>query len=194
MWAAKMPNGPSIKLHVQNVHTMDELKMTGNCLKGSRGLLSFDKKFEETEWGKLTKEVFTHVCVAGLSLCLWCKQLSGMISFFRSLVYLLRRERPSRSSTISSRFPSWTTKFGSAITRHESTRSKVPTRVISPISILDSRKRPIAAQWPTGHSAHRDRPTIRDDAHPDFRRRVRRRNGVLQPWYELDFARCSTPS
>jgi len=61
MWVAKTPNGPSIKLHVQNVHTMDELKMTGNCLKGSRGLLSFDKAFEETEWGRLTKELFTHV-------------------------------------------------------------------------------------------------------------------------------------
>ncbi|KAI0340074.1 Brix-domain-containing protein [Trametopsis cervina] len=61
MWAAKTPNGPSIKMHVQNVHTMDELKMTGNCLKGSRGLLSFDKAFEQTEWGKLTKEVFTHI-------------------------------------------------------------------------------------------------------------------------------------
>ncbi|TRM62535.1 Brix domain-containing protein [Schizophyllum amplum] len=60
MWAAKTPNGPSIKMHVQNVHTMDELKMTGNCLKGSRGLLSFDKGFDETEWGRLTKEVFTH--------------------------------------------------------------------------------------------------------------------------------------
>lgn len=61
LWAAKTPNGPSIKMHVQNVHTMDELKMTGNCLKGSRGLLSFDKAFDETEWGKLTKEVFTHI-------------------------------------------------------------------------------------------------------------------------------------
>jgi ribosome biogenesis protein BRX1 len=61
MWAAKTPNGPSIKMHVQNVHTMDELKMTGNCLKGSRGLVSFDRAFDETEWGKLTKEVFTHV-------------------------------------------------------------------------------------------------------------------------------------
>jgi len=49
-------------MHVQNVHTMDELKMTGNCLKGSRGLLSFDQGFEETEWGRLTKEVFTQVC------------------------------------------------------------------------------------------------------------------------------------
>src|SRR5712672_955183 len=61
LWAAKTPNGPSIKLHVKNVHTMDELKMTGNCLKGSRGILSFDAAFEETEWGRLTKELFTHV-------------------------------------------------------------------------------------------------------------------------------------
>jgi ribosome biogenesis protein BRX1 len=35
--------------------------MTGNCLKGSRGLVSFDSAFDETEWGKLTKEVFTQV-------------------------------------------------------------------------------------------------------------------------------------
>ena len=48
-------------MHVQNVHTMDELKMTGNCLKGCRGLVSFDRAFDETEWGKLTKEVFTQV-------------------------------------------------------------------------------------------------------------------------------------
>ena len=61
LWAAKTPNGPSIKMHVQNIHTMDELKMTGNCLKGSRGILSFAKEFDDTEWGKLTKEVFTHV-------------------------------------------------------------------------------------------------------------------------------------
>ncbi|KAI6109703.1 Brix-domain-containing protein [Pisolithus sp. B1] len=61
LWAAKTPNGPSIKMHVLNAHTMDELKMTGNCLKGSRGLLSFDKAFDETEWGRMTKELFTHI-------------------------------------------------------------------------------------------------------------------------------------
>ena len=72
MWAAKTPNGPSIKLHVQNIHTMDELKMTGNCLKGSRGLLSFDKGFEETEWGRLTKELFTHV-----GGCAYCRCVCG---------------------------------------------------------------------------------------------------------------------
>ncbi len=70
LWAAKTPNGPSIKLHVQNVHTMDELKMTGNCLKGSRGILSFDAAFEETEWGRLTKELFTHVSLLFFSVSL----------------------------------------------------------------------------------------------------------------------------
>jgi len=81
LWAAKTPNGPSIKLHVQNIHTMDELKMTGNCLKGSRGLLSFDKSFEETEWGRLTKEVFTHVShtqkQSSLVPSAWCVGAGG---------------------------------------------------------------------------------------------------------------------
>lgn len=63
MWAAKTPNGPSIKMHVQNVHTMDELKMTGNCLKGSRGIVSFDSTFDSDEHWKLMKEVLTHVSV-----------------------------------------------------------------------------------------------------------------------------------
>ena len=60
-WAVKTPNGPSIRMLVQNIHTMDELKMTGNCLKGSRPLLSFDAGFSKDEHWKLIKEVFTHV-------------------------------------------------------------------------------------------------------------------------------------
>ena len=36
MWMAKSPNGPCAKFLVQNVHTMDELKLTGNHLKASR--------------------------------------------------------------------------------------------------------------------------------------------------------------
>jgi hypothetical protein len=93
MWAAKTPNGPSIKLHVQNVHTMDELKMTGNCLKGSRGILSFDKAFDESEWGKLTKEIFTHVRELVL-----LNDLSNR-TFIRSSVSLLWLEERNRSST-----------------------------------------------------------------------------------------------
>ncbi|KAG5338189.1 hypothetical protein C0989_008038 [Termitomyces sp. Mn162] len=49
LWAAKTPNGPSIKMHVQNVHTMDELKMTGNCLKGSRDSKIWFRNFQIIE-------------------------------------------------------------------------------------------------------------------------------------------------
>ena len=61
LWLAKAPNGPSVKFHLQNLHTMDELKMTGNCLKGSRGILSFGEEFDSEPWLQLLKELFTHV-------------------------------------------------------------------------------------------------------------------------------------
>ncbi|KFO28616.1 Ribosome biogenesis protein BRX1 like protein [Fukomys damarensis] len=35
-WLSNSPHGPSAKFLVQNIHTLAELKMTGNCLKGSR--------------------------------------------------------------------------------------------------------------------------------------------------------------
>ncbi|RSH93365.1 Ribosome bioproteinsis protein brx1 [Saitozyma podzolica] len=61
LWLSRSPNGPSAKCHVQNLHTMDELKMTGNCLKGSRGICVFDGKWEEEEWGRLMKEMLGHI-------------------------------------------------------------------------------------------------------------------------------------
>ncbi|KAG0264122.1 Ribosome biogenesis protein brx1 [Actinomortierella ambigua] len=61
MWIAKTPNGPSMKFHIQNIHTMEELKMTGNCLKGSRHILSFDKNFDSSPHWQLMKELFTQV-------------------------------------------------------------------------------------------------------------------------------------
>ncbi|CDS12402.1 hypothetical protein LRAMOSA04596 [Lichtheimia ramosa] len=61
LWMAKTPNGPSVKFHVQNLHTMDELKMTGNCLKGSRPILSFDKSFESAPHWALLKELLAQV-------------------------------------------------------------------------------------------------------------------------------------
>lgn len=60
LWLSRSPNGPSVKCHVQNIHTMDELKMTGNCLKGSRGVVCFDGSWEGEHYG-LLKEIFTHV-------------------------------------------------------------------------------------------------------------------------------------
>lgn len=41
------------------VHTMAELRMTGNCLKGSRPILSFDGDFESTPMLKLAKEMLS---------------------------------------------------------------------------------------------------------------------------------------
>ncbi|KAL7415450.1 Brix-domain-containing protein [Mrakia frigida] len=61
LWASKSPNGPSVKMHVQNVHTMDELKMTGNCLKGSRGIVSFDGGWDQKPEWALLKELLTHM-------------------------------------------------------------------------------------------------------------------------------------
>jgi len=43
---------------------MDELKLTGNCLKWSRPLLHFDATFETQPHLQLIKEVFTHVFAA----------------------------------------------------------------------------------------------------------------------------------
>ncbi len=40
---------------------MDELKLTGNCMKGSRPILSFDKSFEEREELNLIKHLFVDV-------------------------------------------------------------------------------------------------------------------------------------
>jgi len=59
MWVSNTPRGPSAKFLVENVHTMMELKLTGNCLKGSRPLLSFDKVFDSKPHWSLLKELFT---------------------------------------------------------------------------------------------------------------------------------------
>eukprot|EP00954_Amorphochlora_amoebiformis_P022189 1351554-Amorphochlora_amoeboformis.AAC.3 len=40
---------------------MSELKLTGNCLKGSRPILFFDKTFDTTPTYKLLKEMFIQV-------------------------------------------------------------------------------------------------------------------------------------
>ncbi|KIW09528.1 uncharacterized protein PV09_00403 [Verruconis gallopava] len=59
-WMSKPPNGPTVKFHVQNLHTMDELHFTGNCLKGSRPILSFDAAFDQQPHLALIKELFLH--------------------------------------------------------------------------------------------------------------------------------------
>jgi ribosome biogenesis protein BRX1 len=56
------PNGPSIKFLAINIHTMLELNFSGNHLRGSRPIVSFDAGFDKGEphWA-LMKEILSQV-------------------------------------------------------------------------------------------------------------------------------------
>lgn len=57
LWIGQAPSGPSIKMQVNNVHTADEIRMAGNCLKYSRPLLHFDRDFELHPHLRVTKSL-----------------------------------------------------------------------------------------------------------------------------------------
>ena len=61
LWMGRQNGGPSVRFHVSNIHTMDELKMTGNCMKGSRPILSFDQSFTKHGHLRLMKELFVDI-------------------------------------------------------------------------------------------------------------------------------------
>ncbi|XP_072940859.1 ribosome biogenesis protein BRX1 homolog [Epargyreus clarus] len=61
LWMSNVPNGPSAKFLVENIYTMGELKMTGNCLRGSRPLLSFDPMFTKDPHYCLLKELLIQI-------------------------------------------------------------------------------------------------------------------------------------
>lgn len=61
LWLAKCPEGPSVKFLIQNIHTMDELKLTGNCLRGARPILHFDAQFDNSPHWKLLKEMIIQI-------------------------------------------------------------------------------------------------------------------------------------
>lgn len=81
MWISRTPNGPSAKFLMENsalsrakravgqpqfgvlmfrtiVHTMDELRLSGNSMKGSRPILSFDVAFDSAPHWQLLRELF----------------------------------------------------------------------------------------------------------------------------------------
>ncbi len=64
LWLTKAPFGPSIKFHVDNLHTMNELSFPGNNLMYSRPLVTFDPQFSSTPMLRLCKEMLTHAFVA----------------------------------------------------------------------------------------------------------------------------------
>lgn len=61
MWLTNITDGPSAKFLVENIHTMGELKLTGNCLRGARPILSFDDAFSEQPHLLLLKEIITQI-------------------------------------------------------------------------------------------------------------------------------------
>ncbi|KAL9103721.1 MAG: hypothetical protein Q9163_001271 [Psora crenata] len=61
LWMSKAPNGPTVKMHMQNLHTMSELHFPGNCLKGSRPFLSFDATFTSEPHLLVIKELLGHI-------------------------------------------------------------------------------------------------------------------------------------
>ena len=63
MWVFRSPDGPTLKFQINHVHTYEEPKLSGNCLKYSRPLLNFDKSFDNTDSPHLNliKEMFTHI-------------------------------------------------------------------------------------------------------------------------------------
>ncbi|KAL9038130.1 MAG: hypothetical protein Q9180_003319 [Flavoplaca navasiana] len=61
IWMSKAPNGPTVKFHMQNLHTTSELHFPGNCLRGSRPILSFDATFNSAPHLILIKELLTHI-------------------------------------------------------------------------------------------------------------------------------------
>ncbi|CAK9183037.1 unnamed protein product [Ilex paraguariensis] len=61
LWMAKCPNGPSVKFLVNAVHTMEELKLTGNHLQGTRPILTFSTNFDKDPHWKLLKEMIMQI-------------------------------------------------------------------------------------------------------------------------------------
>ncbi|XP_068642714.1 ribosome biogenesis protein BRX1 homolog 2-like [Aristolochia californica] len=61
LWMAKCPNGPSVKFLVKAVHTMEELKLTGNHLRGSRPILTFSSNFDKEPHWMLLKELLVQI-------------------------------------------------------------------------------------------------------------------------------------
>lgn len=61
IWISLIPSGPTVKFQVFNIHTMEELQLTGNFMLNSRPLLSFDAAFDSLPHLKLIKELLIQI-------------------------------------------------------------------------------------------------------------------------------------
>ena len=58
LWFALTPGGPSMCFFVENIHSIEELHLIGNCKPETRPLLFFDPLFNSTTPLKIAKEIF----------------------------------------------------------------------------------------------------------------------------------------
>ena len=84
LWLANAPNGPTIKFSVSNVHTMAELAFGGNSLKGGRGVVVFDKSFDEHMEGSEQKTLIREM-LKGV-FCVPSKGIRGMKPFVDRII------------------------------------------------------------------------------------------------------------
>ncbi len=84
LWLANAPNGPTIKFSVSNVHTMGELGFGGNCLKGGRGVVVFDKSFEDSLEGNEHRTLIREM-LKGV-FCVPSKGVRGMKPFVDRII------------------------------------------------------------------------------------------------------------
>jgi len=61
LWAGRVHGGPSAKFLVEQVRPMRDLRLTGNCLLGSRPVLSFDGEFDAVPHLKVIKQLLASV-------------------------------------------------------------------------------------------------------------------------------------
>lgn len=61
LWMGLSPSGPTAKFQVYNIHTMEELQLTGNHMLNSRPILIFDIHFDEIPHLRVLKELFSQV-------------------------------------------------------------------------------------------------------------------------------------
>ncbi|KAL2004815.1 hypothetical protein VTN00DRAFT_3088 [Thermoascus crustaceus] len=91
LWISRPPNGPTVKFSVTNLHTMGELGtgFAGNCLKGGRGIVVFDRSFDEqgpamgkagTEYRALIREMLRGV------FCVPKRGVKGMKPFIDRII------------------------------------------------------------------------------------------------------------
>ena len=61
LWAGRIDGGPSVKFLVEQVRPMRDLRLTGNCLLGSRPILSFDGGFNATPHLQLLQQLLAAI-------------------------------------------------------------------------------------------------------------------------------------